>query len=317
VTYSGGRPPARKTLSGSIVQGITDYLNRVQGPSGAFQDFANYLNRVQGRPIGRSVQADQMFLPGTRNFPSGYKESELAAGQRAENFRRGAGFVGQTPIVLGTRDGVTPDLTQSDTYKQYAQTPSGQFERYFNTPEFDYVFGGQTGKGPKTAAEMETLGTQRQAPTSAPLADYYRSQSAMGRVNQEEIQKMYADRPDLQKWAAANPMLAQREYVKRQGGRPLALDQKTVMGDLGSRAQDERGYTMEAFGLPANSFSVPANGVPAPWNQQGAMVDENRGVANLQPEQAKFTTGEGMPAFPTTGQKAEDFLRNVKLSNLF
>lgn len=69
--------------------------------------------------------------------------------------------------------------------------------------------------------------------------------------------------------------------------------------------------------LGGENFATVANAVPAPWNQQGAMVDANRGVANLQPEQAKFTTGEGMPAFQTTGQKAEEFLRNVKLSSLF
>lgn len=202
--------------------------------------------------------------------------------------------------------------------KPFPMTQEGQFDRYFKTPEMDYVFGAQTGKGPKTAEEMVTLGTQRQAPTTAPLSDYYRSQSALGRVNQEEIQKMYADRPDLQKWAAANPMLAQREYIKRQGGRPLAPDQETVMGDLGSRAQSETGYTPEAFGMPANP--VPPTQQPGPGGMdQGTRVSYFRGSENIAPLQAMKTTGEGMPAFSTTSGSLSDaadaFVKAMKIKS--
>ena len=156
--------------------------------------------------------------------------------------------------------------------KAFPMTAEGQQERYFNTPEMNYVFGAQTGKGPKTAEEMSALASQAKAPTTSSLSDYYRAQSAMGRVNQADIQKMYADRPDLQKWAAANPMLAQREFIKQQGGppMPMAPDQQTVTGDLGSRAQSEGGYTMEAFN--PTGFSGAANAVPAPWNTQGQAV---------------------------------------------
>lgn len=68
--------------------------------------------------------------------------------------------------------------------------------------------------------------------------------------------------------------------------------------------------------LGGEDFAIAANAVPAPWNQQGAMVDANRGVANLQPEQAKFTTGEGMPAFPTTGEKAAQLLSDPQFARL-
>ena len=215
---------------------------------------------------------------------------------------------GSVPIRTGLDEAGNVDRRKSDEYKQFAMTQEGQFDRYFKTPEFDYVFGAQTGKGPKTAAEMAGLATQTKAPTTAPLADYYRSQSAMGRVNQAEIQKMYADRPDLQKWAAANPMLAQREFVKRQGGRPLAPDQETVMGDLGSRAQAETGYTPEAFGMPANP--VPPTQQPGPGGMdQGTRVSYFRGSENIAPLQAMKTTGEGMPGFQTTLGKAEEFLK--------
>jgi len=213
-----------------------------------------------------------------------------------------------TTITTGLNNQGEVDRTKSDLYKQYAFTPEGQFERYFKTPEFDYVFGAQTSKEPKTAAEMAALATQSKAPTTSSLSDYYRSQSAMGRVNQAEIQKMYAGRPDLQKWAADNPMLAQRELVKRQGGRSVAPDQETVMGDLGTRAQAETGYTPQAFGLPANP--VPPTQQPGPGGMdQGTRVSFFRGADEIATQQAMKTTGEGMPQFQTTLSKAEDFLR--------
>jgi hypothetical protein len=140
--------------------------------------------------------------------------------------------------------------------KPFAMTSEGQFERYFKTPEMDQYFGAESrGQGaPADAAAMEVLGNQLMAPKGTNIASMYAAQSAMGRVNQAAIQEMYKDRPDLQKWAAANPMLAQREYLKSEQRRasemPTAPDQETVMGDLGSRAQDEGGYSLEAYGLP-------------------------------------------------------------------
>jgi len=104
-------------------------------------------------------------------------------------------------------------------YKQYETTPEGQYERYFKTPEFDYVFGsGARGEGaPKDAAAMEALGSQLKAdPESRNIASMYAAQSAMGRINQDAIQKMYEGDKNMQAWAKANPMLAQREYLKSQ-----------------------------------------------------------------------------------------------------
>jgi|TARA_B100002052_G_scaffold108080_1_gene99583 hypothetical protein len=53
-----------------------------------------------------------------------------------------------------------------------------------------------------------------------------------GNNNMDQIQAMYADRPDLQKWAKANPALAQKEYLKKAfntDGTPKILD-KTAEG---------------------------------------------------------------------------------------
>lgn len=301
-----------------MADNLYDQLNRYslsdvgRGLSGLLKGFRPKLNAEQLRAltapgIGRGAQAAPSRSAAVAPTDAQLRAEGYGFGVREydplEQGVRPAGY-----IQYGTRDGVTPDRRQSDTYKQYAMTAPGQFERYFKTPEFDYVFGAQTSKEPKTAAEMAALAAQSKAPTTSSLSDYYRSQSAMGRVNQAAIQEMYKDRPDLQKWAAANPMLAQREFVKRQGGRPLAPDQETVMGDLGTRAQAETGYTPQAFGMPANP--VPPTQQPGPGGMdQGTRVSFFRGADEIAPQQAMKTTGEGMPQLQTTLSKAEDFLR--------
>lgn len=204
-------------------------------------------------------------------------------------------------VVTGLNERGEIDLTKSDEYKRFAFTPEGQFERYFKTPEFDYVFGAQTSKEPKTAAEMAALAAQSKAPTTSSLSDYYRSQSAMGRVNQAEIQKMYPNRPDLQKWAAENPMLAQLEYTKQMGRREAAGQVTPGVTYAGAPAQP----------LGDESFSVAANSVPAPWNTQGNKVSGE--FAEVMPFQIAKTTGEGMPSLPTTlNQRAEELISTFK-----
>lgn len=56
---------------------------------------------------------------GTRNFGPGYKESELKAGQEAEDFREGAGFLDQKP----SQKPVKPD-PEPDTDEDKPQTPA-------------------------------------------------------------------------------------------------------------------------------------------------------------------------------------------------
>ena len=99
---------------------------------------------------------------------------------------------------------------------------------------------------------MEVLGNQLRAPAKdTNIASMYAAQSGMGRINEDAIQAMYSDRPDMQAWAKANPMLAQREYLKAEQRRanemPLASDNETVMGDLGSRAQMDNPMGQEAY----------------------------------------------------------------------
>lgn len=141
-------------------------------------------------------------------------------------------------LVTGLDRGGNIDRTQSDQYRaamgqrgpaapaypSFPLTPQGQFERYFSSgsPEMDRYFGAASrGAGaPKSLEEMQALAAQRTAPTSAPLASYYRAQSAAGRGNMDEIVSALGYTGAMAEWAKANPMLAQREYNKKfPGGR--------------------------------------------------------------------------------------------------
>jgi hypothetical protein len=131
----------------------------------------------------------QAAQPGILNFPPGYKEAELAAGLAAERSRPGAGFPEQQGLVFGLDKNRNVDRRKSDLYKQYAQTPEGQFERYFKTQEMAPYFGTSfQGKGAPTSAQaMIDLASQVAAPTTAPLASFYAAQSATGRGSMDEI----------------------------------------------------------------------------------------------------------------------------------
>ena len=110
--------------------------------------------------------------------------------------------------------------------KPFAMTSEGQFERYFKTPEMDQYFGAASrGKGaPADAAAMEKLAFEQQAPLDAPLATFYRAQSASGRANMPEIVagitagKDAETAKNLKAWAEANPAAAQRLYAKSNVG---------------------------------------------------------------------------------------------------
>ena len=128
----------------------------------------------------------------------------------------------------------------------FDNTLEGQYQRYFQTPEMDYVFGaGARGKdAPKDASAMEVLGNQLQAPAKdTNISSMYAAQSAMGRVNEDAIQKMYEGNEAMQTWAKANPMLAQREYLKAEQRRAADI------GNERERVQMDNPMGKEAYHL--------------------------------------------------------------------
>jgi len=166
-----------------------------------------------GAPTGQQGPTQDVYLqPGV-----GYFDRRSGRFIGPEN-KRATVVTTSTPVVSGLDGAGRVDLRKSDTYKQYAQTPAAQFERYFQTPEMTPYFGGAfQGKGAPTSAQaMIDLASQAAAPTTAPLASYYAAQSATGRGSTDEIISAmgYKGTP-MEQWAKANPMLAFREFDKK------------------------------------------------------------------------------------------------------
>lgn len=200
-----------------------------------------------------------------------------------------------TPIVTGVNSRGEVDRTQSDMYKQYALNPQGQFERYFQSPEMDQYFGAASrGKGaPADLGAMEALAGQPTALNAPSLATYYRSQSAAGRGNMDEIVGAlgYKGTP-MEQWAKANPMLAMREFNKKfPAGEPTL-----GASDEAGLAHMQAGTFYPSEGSPKPQFGTPANTVPAPPEQQGSNM---MAPFTQSTEMSKlFTTPEGqMPQF--------------------
>lgn len=220
----------------------------------------------QKSPVQDRIGAFLNFLAGPVTYNQDVVDARVKAMERGSKipflpeFGLSEGFqtyVDRASADLKTAFGDTsPTPDPAPTPQRFDNTVEGQYQRYFKTPEFDNVFGkGARGEGaPKDAAAMEVLGNQLRAPAKdTNIASMYAAQSGMGRVNADAIQAMYSDRPDMQAWARENPMLAQREYLKAEQRRanemPLAPDNETVMGDLGSRAQMDNPMGQEAYDL--------------------------------------------------------------------
>jgi len=253
--FPGMRTGYKSPKPTNPLQGIIDWAVNFTGPT-------------PGVPYGRSAAAEEVPAPTQRQGPTRdiYEQPGVGYFDRTSGrFLGGAPAAPQLPppgqgtttIVRGTRDGVTPDRTQSDEYR-------------------------------------------------AQLAQY----GALSKAGkQEEAEKL-----GMEIW--------QQKYGKTPMGQPGGavgafnpLMQKTFGYQKGASVTEPSyaGSTVQPMG--SEDFAVAANAVPAPWNQQGAKVSAD--FSGVVPFQASKTTGEGMPAFQTTGEKAEEFLRNTKIRTLF
>ncbi|NBS71842.1 hypothetical protein EBT31_23435, partial [bacterium] len=197
--------------------------------------------------------------------------------------------------------------------RQYAQTPEGQFQRYFQSPEMDQYFGAASrGTGaPKDLAAMTALASQKQAPgaTPADLATYYRSQSAAGRGNMDEVVsaltygKSGKEAENLTAWAKANPMLAFREYNRRFpsgeptiGPTPAALQagaEETRGGELLKQQKYDLSDSSISQPSAPTQYTLPSTlETPGSFNTTAQTFLQNR-VLDMDPEgkslQAAFT----------------------------
>ena len=224
----------------------------------------------QKSPVQDRIGAFLNFLAGPVTYNQDVVDARVKAMERGSKipflpeFGLDEGFqtyVDRASADLKTAFGDTsPTPDPAPTPQRFDNTVEGQYQRYFKTPEFDNVFGaGARGEGaPKDAAAMEFLGNQIKAPKKdTNIASMYAAQSAMGRVNQDKIQDYFADADlpgnvkkegeemtALQKWAKANPMLAQRLYQKQQQKIQNAIPDNPAF-DTGSAVRGETPGSLE------------------------------------------------------------------------
>lgn len=323
----------------------------------------NFLRDLGGQTVTRGVSNiprdvnNPRWLGGAGGGNAGASRPSTAGPSASAPARQGGGGYipahvsdpsyggAPTPIVTGQRGGLT-DLRQGDMYRQYAQNPQGQYDRYFHSPEMDQYFGSASrGAGaPTSAAAMMQMAGQPSPPPGTAASTFYRAESATGRANMEDIVAGmgYKGTP-LESWAQANPMLAQREFAKRFGGSQVSpqglpqgipgINTNKMMPtpDMRNSQFPNSEWQGPAFGAESgvdiskmmptqemgqHSFGTPANSVPAPPQVQGAAVSAPYAAAAQQASQK--TTGEGMPAFRTTNP-GDLFLQSYgkKYPNLF
>ena len=115
---------AMDSTVGEDIQRLTRATGRALGDlgtaiTGGLQDFQRGLEQAPNPYAPVSPQPSltpNRVIPG--QLPADYKETELRAGQLAEQYRPGAGFPGQqTAIVRGLTPTGEVDRTQSDEYK--------------------------------------------------------------------------------------------------------------------------------------------------------------------------------------------------------
>jgi hypothetical protein len=231
------------------------------GAGNALQGVADFLNRVQGRPIGRAAAAEPVSTP-QRQGPTRDIYEQPGVGY----FDRGSGrFLGGAPSA--------PPLP-----------PSG---------------GGGAAPGQGTTPIVQSSDDQyRQL-----LSQY----GALTKAGEQEK----AEQLGMEIWNKKYGKTAMAQPGGAVGARNPLIEK--MFGYQAGASETNPSYAGSKIG--SEDFAMAANAVPAPWNQQGVKVSSD--FSGVVPFQAAKTTGEGMPAFQTTGEKAEEFLRNVKLGSLF
>jgi hypothetical protein len=301
--YQGGQRSAAQSSPGGGIgqffQNLARGAKAMVAPSTGYEDWLN-APVLPRKPGDMGPKQDIYEQPGVGYFD-----------RTSGRFLGGAPVApgAATPLVSGLDRSGAVDRTKSDLYKQYAQTPEGQFERYFRTQEMAPYFGsGFQGKGAPTSTQaMLDLAAQATAPTTAPLASFYAAQSAAGRGSMDEIISAmgYKGTP-MEQWAKANPMLAYREFNAKfpagqltQGPTPALPGPPMGEGDTaGQRALEAAQYQLSgdepaSVRQRADNFVAGIGNPVTPTEalNQGAAIDANRGAEFLREAQKMKTQG--------------------------
>ena len=207
-------------------------------------------------------QRDPGPYQATRNFGEGYREAELKAGRKAEEFRPGAGFPGQQVNVIRNNE---PDAQASEMERMRQQYGAGA--SFWNTDEGKDLL-------------LDTMSNQYTG-DQAGLPGFYQDQVKAGLGQLDMIKKAlgYEEGSAMAKWADANPALALREYNKRQ---PNSYS--------GTGPSDEE---IKAA-MEAGQFS-PSAGSPNPLGETGMARESNTAqTAEAQPVERQAINNDSL-----------------------
>ena len=292
MTYSGGQRSGRKAPapSGNILQGVADFLNR------------------SGIGVSRSAQA---AARGPRLVPL-----------RSDQLPPGA-FMKETGEVRGMSSEMVPKGGyMTETGRVYV--PEG-FEgfprqgppvpvRLQNAPVAPVLPPPVTQAADEAGTSSGTRSLapgQRTTPIVQSSDDQYRQLLSQYGALTKAGEQEKAEQLGMEIWNKKYGKTAMAQPGGAVGARNPLMEK--MFGYQAGASETNPSYAGSTIG--SEDFAMAANAVPAPWNQQGVKVSSD--FSGVVPFQAAKTTGEGMPAFQTTGEKAEEFLRNAKFSNLF
>lgn len=244
------------------------------------------------------------------------KETGEVLGMSSEQVPEG-GYMTETGRVYVPAGYSRPE-TQGPTRNVYEQPGVGFFDR-------------QSGRFLGKAPAAPGMGV---TPIVRQEDDQYRQLLSQYGALQKEKKFEEADKLGMQIWeqkygktpmgqpggaiGTENPLMrSMREMFPGRYGETPALESTQPVPEFGARAQAGGGHA-GTFREQPGLFQGVANPItPTEAFNQGAAMDANRGVENLQVWQKSKTTGEGMPAFQTTGEKAAEFLSDPNIMSLF
>ena len=218
-------------------------------------------------------------LSGRRNFGPDYKQKELAAGQAAENFRRGAGFPGQVSTAGAGPNGPNPNAIvqgQDGIGEEYRQRMNAYNKQASLARQSLEGYDPSKGPLPGAAQEAQDQGMDIWRGLNA-STKMVQPGGAVGTFN--PLMQGRGDVPSMEElWKGMG------------GGAPTSGP-----GDEAIKAAMAKGQ----YNAPAGSPNPFGNSVPAPPQQQGNAI--SGAFAPAQAEAAKYTAGAtGMPNLPTT-----------------
>ena len=221
-------------------------------------------------------------LSGRRNFGPDYKQKELAAGQSAENFRRGAGFPGQVSTAGAGPNGPNPNAIvqgQDGIGEEYRQRMNAYNNQAILARQSLQGYDPSKGPLPGAAQEAQDQGMDIWRGLHAGTK-MVQPGGAVGTFN--PLMQGRGDVPSMEElWKGMG------------GGAPTSGPD-----DEAIKAAMAKGQYHAAAGSP-KPFGQPVNTLPAPPQEQSNAV--SGAFAPAQAKAAENTAGAtGMPNFPTT-----------------